>query len=61
MATKTKTIDPNFREFCVEKVTWGSLSVPGQKYDRKPDATFKAVAYDGITIASASTATARTA
>lgn len=51
MANKTTQIDPNFREFCVNKVTWGSLAVPGQKFEKKPDATFKAVAYDDVTLA----------
>ncbi|MBQ8062983.1 MAG: hypothetical protein IJ230_03500, partial [Clostridia bacterium] len=51
MATKTTQMNPIFREFCVDKVTWGSLSVPGQKYEKKPDATFKAVAYDDVTLA----------
>ncbi|MBR5753052.1 MAG: alpha/beta fold hydrolase [Clostridia bacterium] len=40
-----------FREFCSNKVEWGSLSVPGQKFEIKPDATFKAVAYDDVTLA----------
>ncbi|MBQ8063390.1 MAG: AMP-binding protein [Clostridia bacterium] len=51
MATKTTQVNPIFREFCVDKVTWGSLSVPGQKFEKKPDATFKAVAYDEVTLA----------
>lgn len=46
-----KVMNPYFREFCVDKVTWGSLSVPGQKFEKKPDATFKAVTYDNVTLA----------
>ncbi len=51
MAT-TAQINPIFREFCVDKITWGSLSVSGQKFEKKPDATFKSVTYDNVTIAS---------
>lgn len=46
-----KVMNPYFREFCVDKVTWGSLAVPGQKFEKKPDATFKAVTYDNVTLA----------
>ncbi|MBR1826945.1 MAG: alpha/beta fold hydrolase [Acutalibacteraceae bacterium] len=52
MATKKAHIDPTFKEFCVDKVAWGSFAVSGQKFEQKPTATFKAVAYDGVTIAS---------
>ena len=51
MATDKTQINPYFREFCANKVVWGSLAVPGQKFEKKPDATFKAVAYDDVTLA----------
>lgn len=50
MAAKNKTNDRYFREFCSDKVEWGSLAVPGQKFEYKADASFKAVAYDGVTL-----------
>lgn len=50
MASTKTQVNQYFREFCSDKVEWGSLSVPGQKYEKKPDATFKAVAYDDVTL-----------
>ncbi len=50
MADKTNQVNRYFREFCSAKVEWGSLAVPGQKFEIKPDASFKAVAYDDVTL-----------